>query len=113
MSDVPVRSSASVPRAELRAAFGSNSRLIKAFENLFEDVANILPGGVDANTQAAAEAADSADAAQALALVARAVALHALAAAEAAQLDPGLGPLRAEISRLRSRIDTLEQGIRP
>lgn len=43
MSDPTVRTNTGVPRSELRAAFGAYPRLIKAFENLLEDVQNTLP----------------------------------------------------------------------
>lgn len=113
MSDPVVRSNASVPRIELRAAFGANSRLIKAFENLFEDVAAILPDAAGSNTAAISVAQDSADTAQALANLVAGIAAAAFGLGMDAALDPGIGPLQAEISLLRSRIDALEQGTTP
>lgn len=51
MSDVAVRSNAGVPRAELRAAFGNNPRLIKAFEDLLQAVGVTLPDTIVSTAQ--------------------------------------------------------------
>lgn len=113
MSDPTVRTTAGVPRADLRAAFGTNPRLIKAFENLFEDVATILPEATGTTSTAAAVAQESADDAQALATIVQAIASQALRMASDQEQDPGIGAIQAELASLRSRISALEQGTTP
>lgn len=86
MATVPVLS-LPIPRDELKK-FLPNFQLIKAFENMSQDVSVNLPGGIDGNTEAV-------ELAQATANSAIVQATAAQAAATAAQVDIDALELRA------------------
>lgn len=111
------------------ATFLSNQELIKAFENLTEDVSTTIPGAMDGNTGATESAQETADLALALANAAQAIAAQAVLTA-ATVLNDGpppvpfvsepvdditaqLAALREEVAALRNLINDRFTGPTP
>lgn len=139
MAERPAVTSRPFLRSELTQLLGGNTRLLRAFEALSADVADVLPGAVLGLSQridalqsggdsagvvraVADEAMDAAEDAQAdaiAALLRAAAALEAATAAAFAALDandaahgvmPQIAQLREQISGLSRRLDDIEQG---
>lgn len=119
MASLPATKTRKLTRDKLRK-FLPNHESIRAFEELTQDVTETLPQASYDNSVAAEQAATAAASAADLAESALVAAGHAQASADVAsqQAGEGLtapdhGALWAEISKLRARVATLEQGTNP
>jgi hypothetical protein len=112
MADRPAVKTQHVRRDELAAVLVS-PRLVKAFENMADDVSQTLPDAAKATAQAASRAQARADAAKDAAEAAQADATEALTLIDELDGEPAaqLAALREELGALRGRIAALEQGI--
>lgn len=108
MSDQVQVKTRPVPRDEL-ASFLPTPRLVRAFENMTQDVAETLPKATDAANEAASNALSTANAAKTQADLALEHADEALALVSE-DTAPSLWVLVAELQKLRARVAALEQG---